>query len=121
MKEMIRINIDIAADIAKALAAAISNVSDPRTAAALAPLFGLMEKSGAEVLRAASSMEFELHWIESISGHARQTIRSQLESEMRSQVKRTLRAQAKAMVSFQAQCIVATLNSISEQMKGAVT
>jgi hypothetical protein len=119
VKDTIRIDVAIAEDIARAVAAGLSRAVDPRALAILTPLFGLMETSGADVLGAASSMEFELHWPESIPGHARQTIRAQIKGEMQSQVMRTLGAQGKAMIFFQTQCVSVVLNAITEQMRAA--
>jgi hypothetical protein len=114
-----RIDAAIVADIAKAAAAAaLSNVTKPRTAAMLAPLLELLQTSGVEVLSAASMMEFELLYPESVPAHARQTMRAQLKGEMRAQAMRTLNAQAEALAAFQVQCMSVTLNAIGDQMMG---
>lgn len=122
VKETIHIDAAIVADIAKTVAAeASSHVTDPRAAAMLAPLLELLKTSGVEVLRAASTMEFELHWPPGIPVDARQTMQAQLKDEMRSQAMRTLKAQGKAMVEFQVRCASAVLNSITDRMNGAIT
>jgi Holliday junction resolvase len=111
----------IIADIAKAAAAtALSHVTRPHTEKMLRPLLALLETSGAEVLRAASGMEFELHWPETITVDARQTMRAQLKDEMRAQAMLTIEAQCQALVEFQVRCASAVLNAITDRMKGAI-
>lgn len=116
-RDVIAVEIPVAATFQAAVAEVLAAISDPSLKAVLDQLYGIAATSGSEVLGAAGCMSLELHWPAAVRKDVRSALRAQLVDEMRSQVCKTVKAQAAALFAFQVQVINTAIPAIVDEIR----